>query len=133
MSDPKPKRAEIESSQPEEQIQKNHLSNEVYNSLRFFTQYVLPGIGTLYFALAAIWGLPYAVQVVGSIAALTAFLGVVLGISKSQYDASGAGVDGDMIIDTSDPLKDTYRLSLNIPIEDLADKDQIIFKVVQPS
>ena len=70
---------------------------------------------------------------VGSIAALTAFLGVVLGISKSQYDASGAGVDGDMIIDTSDPLKDTYRLSLNIPIEDLADKDQIIFKVIQPS
>ena len=58
---------------------------------------------------------------------------MVLGISKSQYDASGAGGDGDMIIDTSDPLKDTYRLSLNIPIDDLADKDQIIFKVIQPS
>ena len=42
--------------------------------------------GTLYFALAGIWGLPYGEQVVGTITAVDTFLGVILGISTSQYN-----------------------------------------------
>lgn len=47
--------------------------------------YLLPALGTLYFALAGIWGLPYGEQIVGTITAVDTFLGVVLGISTAQY------------------------------------------------
>ena len=48
--------------------------------------YFLPALGTLYFALAGIWGLPYGEQLVGTITAIDTFLGVILGISKSKYN-----------------------------------------------
>ena len=60
-------------------------SNKVYDALKWIAQYLLPAIGTLYFAVAGIWGLPCGEQVVGTIAAIDTFLGVVLGISTAQY------------------------------------------------
>lgn len=62
------------------------MSNRVYDVLAFCGRVVLPAIGTLYFALAGIWGFPYGEQIVGTIAAVTAFLNTVLQISKVQYD-----------------------------------------------
>ena len=47
---------------------------------------VLPALGTLYFALAGIWGFPYAEEIVGTITAVDTFIGVVLGISSAQYN-----------------------------------------------
>ena len=47
---------------------------------------VLPAIGTMYFALAGIWGLPYGEQIVGTITAIDTFLGVVLGVSTANYN-----------------------------------------------
>ena len=61
------------------------LSNKVYNVLKWIAMYLLPAAGTLYFALASIWGLPYGEQVVGTITALDTFLAVLLGISTAQY------------------------------------------------
>lgn len=61
------------------------LSNKVYDILVWVVQIVLPAIGTLYFALAGIWGFPYAEQIVGTIAAITAFLGTILKISNIKY------------------------------------------------
>ena len=46
---------------------------------------LLPAMGTLYFALASIWHLPYGEQVVGTITAVDTFLGVILGITTAQY------------------------------------------------
>ena len=62
------------------------MSNNTYNVLKWIAQYLLPAIGTLYFALAGIWGLPYGEQIVGTITAIDTFLGVVLGISTAQYN-----------------------------------------------
>ena len=62
------------------------LSNKTYDILKWVAQYLLPAIGTLYFALAGIWGFPYGEQVVGTVTAIDAFLGVILGISTSQYN-----------------------------------------------
>lgn len=62
------------------------MSNKVYDILKWIAQILLPALGTLYFALAAIWGFPYAEQIVGTITAIDAFLGVILGISSSQYN-----------------------------------------------
>lgn len=61
------------------------LSNRVYDVLKWVAMYLLPAAGTLYFALAGIWGLPYGEQIVGTITAIDTFLGVLLGISNSQY------------------------------------------------
>lgn len=61
------------------------LSNRVYDILKWIAMYVLPALGTLYFALAGIWDLPYGEAVVGTITAVDTFLGVVLGISGVQY------------------------------------------------
>ena len=61
------------------------MSNKTYDILKWIAQILLPAIGTLYFAIAQIWGLPYAEQIVGTIMALDAFLGAVLGISTKAY------------------------------------------------
>lgn len=62
------------------------LSNKTYDILKWIAQYLLPGLGTLYFALASIWGLPYGEQIVGTITAIDTFLGVILGISTAEYN-----------------------------------------------
>lgn len=61
------------------------LSNKVYDVLKWIAMYLLPALGTLYFALAGIWNFPYGEQVVGTITAVDTFLGVLLGISNAQY------------------------------------------------
>lgn len=62
------------------------MSNKVYDVLKWVAQYLLPALGTLYFALAGTWDLPYGEEVVGTITAVDTFLGVVLGISTAQYN-----------------------------------------------
>lgn len=62
------------------------LSDKQYDILKWISQIVLPACGTLYFALAKIWGLPYGTEIVGTITAFDAFLGALLGISSLQYN-----------------------------------------------
>ncbi len=62
------------------------MSNKMYDILKYIAQIVLPAIGTLYFALASIWGFPYAEQIVGTITAVDTFLGVILKISTDSYN-----------------------------------------------
>ena len=62
------------------------MSNKVYDTLKWIAMYLLPALGTLYFALAGIWGLPYGEQIVGTITAIDTFLGVILGISIAHYN-----------------------------------------------
>ena len=62
------------------------MSNRTYDTLKWIAQLLLPALGTLYFALAGIWGFPYGEQIVGTITAIDTFLGVILGISTAQYN-----------------------------------------------
>ena len=62
------------------------ISNKVYDVLKWIAMYLLPSVGTLYFALSGIWGFPYGEQVVGTITAVDTFLGVILGISTATYN-----------------------------------------------
>lgn len=84
------------------------LNKKVYDILKWIAMYLLPALGTLYFALAGIWNFPYGEEVVGTITALDTFLGVILGISKASYKG-----DGDIVVDDSDPDKIIYSLVLN--------------------
>lgn len=62
------------------------MNDKIYNILKWIAMYFLPAVGTLYFAVAGIWGFPYGEQIVGTITAIDTFLGVILGISTSQYN-----------------------------------------------
>lgn len=75
------------------------MSNKIYDILKFIAQIVLPALGTFYFAIARIWGLPYGEQIVGTIAAIDAFLGAILRISSVKYYKTGKDIDGIMHID----------------------------------
>ena len=63
------------------------LSNKAYDILKYIALIFLPALGTLYFALAKIWGFPYAAEIVGTISAVDAFLGALLQISTNKYNA----------------------------------------------
>ena len=62
------------------------MSNTVYDVLKYIALIVLPALGTLYFALAKIWGFPYGAEIVGTISAVDAFLGALLQISTNEYN-----------------------------------------------
>ncbi|MDD4187831.1 MAG: phage holin [Bacilli bacterium] len=62
-----------------------NISNKLYDILKFIASIVLPALGSLYFALATIWNLPFGEEVVGTIAVVTTFLGTVLKISNNNY------------------------------------------------
>ena len=62
------------------------ISNKTYDGLKWIALYLLPALGTLYFVLSGIWNLAYGEEVVGTITAVDAFLGVLLGISTAQYN-----------------------------------------------
>ena len=57
-----------------------------YNVLKWVTMIFLPASGALYFTLSILWGFPLGEQVVGTIVALTAFMGLLLGVSKTRYN-----------------------------------------------
>lgn len=72
-----------------------NLSNKMYDMLKWVAQYLLPALGTLYFALAGIWGFPYGEEIVGTITAVDTFLGVLLGISTNYYNKTRSNLISD--------------------------------------
>ena len=109
------------------------LTDKLYNKMKWIAQFVLPATGTLYFALASIWGLPYGEQVIGTLTAIDIFLGVILGISTQTYRKTAASAtDGQLLIDTNDPTKDIYRLELGDNLTKLGEK-RIVTLEVKPN
>ncbi len=58
------------------------LGDGAYNFVKKSATIVLPALGTLYFSLSQIWGFPNAEEVVGTIAAVNTFLGILVQVSK---------------------------------------------------
>jgi hypothetical protein len=123
---------QLSSIQKREENSHMKLTNKTYDALKWIAQILLPALATLYFAIAAIWGLPAAEQVVGTIAAVDAFLGVLLGISAKGYvQKTGvlAATDGSITIDQTG-LKDRLTFTLNSDnIGDLVGKKSVVFMV----
>lgn len=105
-------------------------SNRAYDIATHVVSIVLPASATLYFGLATIWDLPRAQEVVGTIALITTFLGVCLGISKRAYNRSDARFDGNVVVSTTESGGMLYSLELKDDPEELKDKKELSFKVV---
>ena len=61
------------------------MTNKTYDTLKFIALVVLPAVGTLYFALAGIWNLPFGEQIVGTITAIDTFLGAIIKYASDHY------------------------------------------------
>lgn len=102
------------------------ITNKMYDALKWVAMYLLPALGTLYFALAGIWGFPYGEQIVGTITAVDTFLAFILKLSDSGYEG-----DGVIHVDSSQDAKDVIKLDFNTddPIEMTRDKKYVTLKV----
>ena len=61
------------------------MTDKAYNILKWIVQYILPALNTLILTLGSIWGWDATVPIAATVAAFDVFLGVILGISASQY------------------------------------------------
>lgn len=112
------------------------LNNKVYNVLKWLVQIVLPAAGTLYFALAGYWNLPNPEEVVGSIVAVTAFLGAILGISSQSYKKSDARFDGELTVlssEVGDDGEEVLNLAFNADPAVLQERNEVSFRVNHPA
>lgn len=62
------------------------MSNKVFDVVRLIGELILPALATLYAALGAIWGWPYIEAIVGTLAAITAFIGAIVNGLRKAYN-----------------------------------------------
>ena len=105
------------------------MSDTSYDRLKRAAELFLPATGALYFTLAQIWGLPYGEQVVGSIAALNTFVGVIVVIARKQYNASESQYDGALVMKNTQDVGIGYLLELDESPETLAGRTEFRVKV----
>lgn len=105
------------------------LSNKVYDVIKVLAILILPALATLYFTIAQIWGLPMAEQVIGTITAITTFLGVIARLSSGSYQKDPSNFDGIMNVVTKEDGGKVYDLSLHGDPETLQDQKVVTFKV----
>lgn len=108
------------------------LSQPTYETLKWTTQLVLPALGTMYFGLGQIWGLPYGEEVVGTLVVVTTFLGIVLGFSTRNYNKSPDRFAGEIDIAQDQTGKKIFSLDLNDSPEALETKKEVAFRVKHP-
>jgi hypothetical protein len=104
------------------------LSDAKYKVLKHTAAVALPALSALYFALAQIWHLPKAEEVIGTIAAVNTAVGTLVGISTLIYNKSDAKYVGAIEV-TDDGSKKTYSLNLNTAPEALETMSTATFKV----
>lgn len=117
----------------EDKTSKGHLlSNKVYDTLKIIALIILPAFGTFYFAIAQIWGLPAADEVVKSIIAFDTFLGVIVKLGDASYNASEARYDGQLVVQ---PNEDGTGGMVNLELHErnpetiAKEQDEVILKV----
>lgn len=105
-----------------------NMSNSTFDVLKRAAELGLPALGALYFALAQIWGLPYGEQVVGTVAAVNTFVGVIVVIARNQYNDQDGMYDGDLLVSENE-AGITYMMELNHNPEELLGQNEFRLKV----
>lgn len=104
------------------------LSDNLYKTIKWAVGIVLPAAATLVLALGEIWDWPNMNQIVGTVTALTTFLGVVAGVSTFQYNESDAAFDGTMRVNRQGEGQ-LFDLILDEDPLNIAARKEIRFKV----
>lgn len=104
------------------------MNNKTYDLIKQLVRVGFPALATLYSGLSALWGLPYATEIVGSLALVATFLGVLLNISDKKYDPSVGNVVWSRDEDSG---KMSYIFNFSEDAGRLIDHDQVTFNVVK--
>jgi hypothetical protein len=103
------------------------ITGKLYDMLKWVAQVILPAIATLYFTLAGIWNLPNGQQVIGTITAVDLFLGLILGISQTNFQKTIE--DGGELIVHPDG-KHVFSIDSNVvDMDKIGTKKEVRFKV----
>lgn len=76
------------------QTPKAWLPAGLYDTLKWCTLIGLPATATLYSALAAVWSWGFSGEVAMSVTAICTFLGILLGLSKADYNGKDLDANG---------------------------------------
>lgn len=106
------------------------INNKLYDRLKWVVQILLPGLATFIFAVTSIWGLDFGDKIVGTFAALTTFLGVVIGISNTRYLSDENNFDGDLYISESSVGLPDIHAALNENPSILRDKAFVTMRIM---
>lgn len=106
------------------------LSNKLYDAIKWLITIGLPAVGALYFMLAEAWDFNNSRGVNGTINAIIAFLGLLIGYSGRQYRKGEGAPDGDLIVTNADGEK-YLALGVNKSIEAMTSKDCVRLNVVE--
>lgn len=106
------------------------LKAATYDKMKWFVTIVMPALTTLYLALDALWNFQYSHQTAGTMTAVTAFLGVVLGISSRNFKNDDSRFDGNIVVSRNDEGGVVYSLELNRDAGEIKDDNSILFKVI---
>lgn len=60
------------------------MTNKTYDILKIIATIILPALGTLYAAIASIWGLPFGDQVDKTVLAIVVALDTILGVTVTK-------------------------------------------------
>ena len=69
------------------------MNNKTYDILKWVALVLLPAFIALYSTVGEIWGIPYVIQVVSTLAAINTFLGAILGVSSTKYKKAEVNTD----------------------------------------
>lgn len=106
------------------------LSTATYKKLRL-AQLAIPLLGSLYFGMGTIWGLPGVEQVTASVTVFVTFLAGLIKVTESVYDSSEERFDGDMVVKDDGEGNIVYEMELNRDAGEFKDDKSIVFKVVR--
>lgn len=105
----------------------------MYDKVKVTATLGLPALGSLYFGLSEIWGLPATEAVLGTIAVVNTFLGVVLRIWSTAYFNSDAPYDGQIVTTKTEDGKLNYGLELGVDPADIENMKAVSFKIQPPA
>lgn len=109
------------------------MTGKLYDRLKFVALIGLPALATLYFTVAAIWGLPYGEQIVGTITALDTALGVVVKYLANQHDKIPEILAGDLVVtdNPEDGNREMYLAMSQAGYDLLPKSNRVTLKVIQ--
>lgn len=86
------------------------MNSKTYDTLKLVAQIVLPALATFYFALAGIWHLPAASEVVATITTVDTLLGAMLVFLSKMHSVP---TSGDIEVTTLENGRRRFLLVLN--------------------
>lgn len=119
----KPLRADLNTPNPV-------LSNKTYDIVKDGVTIAFPAAVTLYAGLAVLWGWPNSTEIVASAGLFGTFAGVLLKIASKRYEKLPVQYDGQLIANDPDPENETYRLSFDTGLAEMAEQNEVRLKVV---